>query len=618
MANIVELIIRGNDQSSRALASSVKNLQGMDSAVGSLRTSLARLVSAGALAALAKSAIDLGGELTDMSAKFGVSASELSALSYPAKMVGVDIEAVGNAFKFMQKNIAAAENPTSDAAIALKMLGVNLADLKNKTPMQQFLLLSDAFSRLERDENRTALALDLFGRAGADVLPVLEKGSAGLNKMTKAAQDLGIALTEEEIKNLDDYGDAIDRLSLRTKSFAGRAINELGEFYKWMTRQNDVSINLVAKLNDEYDKLLVKMGLYNPSIKAGKIADILVENPDKVKAGSSEAEKARIKSAEEARKKAAAAAERLKEDILKNDAAHSAAEGKIVHDALAAEMGMDQEYFDTRTKMRLDDFNEWKAGQEERLRFLVGVTAKEGEIVHDALLEEMSITEQAGKYRAEDAFNAAMMYGNTASAIRLLNEGLSEQFRIIDEGREKVSAYSRLYNFAFRDMDGITADLTHAAVDGFNRMTDALTDFVMTGKMQFRDFANSVISDIMRIAIQQSIVQPIARGFLGAFGFSMPIGPGKAAGGPVMPGMLYPVGERGIELFAPGVSGSIIPNGGGVGRGDVTVVIRNEGGQPVQAKSAKASFDLQGTVIDIVIDGIHRNVHGLRTALGGA
>ena len=46
--------------------------------------------------------------------------------------------------------------------------------------------------------------------------------------------------------------------------------------------------------------------------------------------------------------------------------------------------------------------------------------------------------------------------------------------------------------------------------------------------------------------------------------------------------------------------------------------IRNQSGEPVEAKTARASFDPQGWVIDVVLDGINRNVRGIRTALGGA
>ena len=53
-------------------------------------------------------------------------------------------------------------------------------------------------------------------------------------------------------------------------------------------------------------------------------------------------------------------------------------------------------------------------------------------------------------------------------------------------------------------------------------------------------------------------------------------GPGHASGGPVMPGVLYPVGERGPELFAPSTPGTIIPNGGFGGA--VTVNVTVQGG----------------------------------------
>jgi phage-related minor tail protein len=199
---------------------------------------------------------------------------------------------------------------------------------------------------------------------------------------------------------------------------------------------------------------------------------------------------------------------------------------------------------------------------------------------------------------------------------------LNEQFRIIDEGREKVSAFQNLYATVFRGKDGTMADFANAAIHAFNGMADALTNFVMTGKANFTDFANSVIADIMRIAIRQQIVGPIAQGLMGAFGMAgaQPayyggFGGGFASGGPVSPGMSYLVGERGPELFVPGSSGNIVPNGGG--GGNVTVNVMNQSGQPVAAR-ATSSFDLSGTVIDIVLDGLNRNVHGLRTAMGGA
>lgn len=305
-------------------ASGMKKMSGD---VSFLKNSLVSLVSVGSLVALGKSAVDLGSQLTDMSAKFGVAASELSALSYPAKMVGVDVEAVGNAFKFTQKNISAAENPTSDQASALKILGVRLDELKGKTPLDQFLRLSEAFSRLEKDENRTALALELFGKAGADILPILGQGEAAIVKAIQAAKDMGIALTEREIKALDDYGDAWDRTTLKIKSFSGRAMLELGDWFKWMFTYNKMTANQVDQINSAWESVLMKLGLYNSSVKTGKIADILVENPDKVKAASLASAQAKVKAEAEAVEKR----KKLLVEYEKLHAANMAAEGKLIH-----------------------------------------------------------------------------------------------------------------------------------------------------------------------------------------------------------------------------------------------------------------------------------------------
>lgn len=53
-------------------------------------------------------------------------------------------------------------------------------------------------------------------------------------------------------------------------------------------------------------------------------------------------------------------------------------------------------------------------------------------------------------------------------------------------------------------------DIERATVKAFDSMTDALTDFIMTGKFNFNDLANSIIADITRIVVKASITGPIA------------------------------------------------------------------------------------------------------------
>lgn len=72
-----------------------------------------------------------------------------------------------------------------------------------------------------------------------------------------------------------------------------------------------------------------------------------------------------------------------------------------------------------------------------------------------------------------------------------------------------ISLGAKKYALELGNMAEGVSGLVSKAFDG---MTDAFTDFVMTGKLSFTDLANSIIKDLMRIAIQQAIVGPIANG----------------------------------------------------------------------------------------------------------
>jgi lambda family phage tail tape measure protein len=132
--------------------------------------------------------------------------------------------------------------------------------------------------------------------------------------------------------------------------------------------------------------------------------------------------------------------------------------------------------------------------------------------------------------------------------------------------------------------------------DAFKGAEDALVEFVKTGKLNFASLADSIITDLTRIAIQRAILAPFAQWMMGGSGLAGPIaslsalfggsggdfggadvgGVGAApyaAGGRPAVGGLALVGERGPELFVPDVAGRIVSNadlrqslGGGGGR----------------------------------------------------
>src|SRR3990172_99758 len=425
MANIVELVIRGNDQTTRAITSSVQGLKGMESVVDSIGRSLAGLVSVGALANLARSAIQLGSDLDDASKKFGVSASELSKLQYVAKLSGVQFEDLGGAFKFMAKSIAEAENPTSDAAIAFKAMGISMSELKSLSPNEIFMRLADAFAGMEDGANKTALAMAIFGRSGANILPVLSEGAAGIARLKDEAKAMGVALSEDQIKKLDDYGDTLDKIGMAAKSTAGMLLVDLVGGIKGVWAE-------IEKHGPAIEAFYVRIfgGELSPGsrgIKQGKIADILVSNPDAQKKAAPNIE---------AIKKAAAEETKTREEgakrILKLLGAQSEALASFYGDATElAKIAADEDIkgFEERQKLEAD----W-------MKIHAANVAKQGEIDHEALAAEMGIGGgPAAPFLFDDAMQAAQAYGNVSLAIQTMNSDLGATQTTLAENQSWIA-----------------------------------------------------------------------------------------------------------------------------------------------------------------------------------
>jgi len=148
----------------------------------------------------------------------------------------------------------------------------------------------------------------------------------------------------------------------------------------------------------------------------------------------------------------------------------------------------------------------------------------------------------------------------------------------------------------YQDMAINNAATVEQMVDSlFDNMTKSITNFVTTGKFSFKDFANSVIQDLIRIAIRAQMLKLFSMVLsYGSAAFSTTPGissnpayagpptadvaaslSARATGGEVTAGMSYLVGERGPELFTPGRSGAIIPNNAIGSMGNTPQIVYN-------------------------------------------
>jgi hypothetical protein len=168
------------------LTGSFTRLQGALGAIGVT-------AALGGLAATVNAAIKTAASLEELSQKTGIATKELSALDYAMRREGVSTEAFGKAVKELSKNMIEAGDASSKAGKLFAELGVNAQG----GTREALLKIADTFQALPDGATKAALAVQLFGKAGLDMIPALNNGAAGIRQIEEEARRLGITFDGE-------------------------------------------------------------------------------------------------------------------------------------------------------------------------------------------------------------------------------------------------------------------------------------------------------------------------------------------------------------------------------------------------------------------------------------
>lgn len=153
-----------------------------------------------------------GDQVAKMAKRTGLGTAALSELKYAAEISGTSLSAVELATKNMSRVMLDASDGLETAERSFKRLGINVKDLKQLKPEEQFLKIAGAIADISDPTTRAGAALDIFGRSGTDLLPLLQEGSDGMAKLRQEAQDLGIVFDEEAAAKAEKLTDAITNI----------------------------------------------------------------------------------------------------------------------------------------------------------------------------------------------------------------------------------------------------------------------------------------------------------------------------------------------------------------------------------------------------------------------
>lgn len=173
------------------------------------------LVAVGTAVGVAiKGAIDRIDELNKVSQQIGVPVEALSKLSYAAGLADVSLEQLAGGLKKFSVNIDAAAAGGGAGAKAFERLGIGVTAANGQLKPTADLMAEVAgkFAGLKDGAGKTALAVQLFGKSGADLIPLLNAGAEGLQAMTAEAESLGLVIDQKTASAADNFNDNLDRL----------------------------------------------------------------------------------------------------------------------------------------------------------------------------------------------------------------------------------------------------------------------------------------------------------------------------------------------------------------------------------------------------------------------
>jgi hypothetical protein len=156
-------------------------------------------------------AMETMGSMDEMSTRLGMSADALTVLGYAAEQTGSSQEYMNTALEKMQNNLADAAAGGGAAQAAFAELGLSAKDLAGQPIDKVFAAIAEQMQGVGSSTDRTRLAMDIFGKAGGQLINLLAGGAEGLNAYGAEAESMGLLLGDARA-NVEAAGDSINKM----------------------------------------------------------------------------------------------------------------------------------------------------------------------------------------------------------------------------------------------------------------------------------------------------------------------------------------------------------------------------------------------------------------------
>lgn len=333
----------------RATAEVRKSAGSMKRETGGIGTALAGgfagllpAMGLGAIASGIKSALNHADQLADLKIALGETAETLQRVDFAAQQAaGIGVEDLAKSVIRLEKGLGDVENKA--AAEALDSLGLSAAELASLPLDEKLIALSEAFQKARATGTGVADIMDLLGKSGADLLPLLGQNEEALRNLFESAP----VVPEETIDSMAELNDRFDGAIAKAKNLGITAVGGLaglGELFGDIASEGSLDAGFAKFERRDADR----------ARKTRDAQERQKEQAEAIKAAKAEADaKKKIEDEAKAKERSGEDIGRIKErlekdsiDILPDDQKISALEAKL-KEKLGSSVGMFSLKYDT-------------------------------------------------------------------------------------------------------------------------------------------------------------------------------------------------------------------------------------------------------------------------------
>jgi hypothetical protein len=199
------------------------DVKGLNKGLGDAQKTIARFATAGVAGATAVGAAMIGmtkasmaniDVLAKQARSLGLTTNAFQRMALVAEEAGVEAGKLSSMLGLMQRNIVELQSGTQKQVDTFNALGLSLSDLQGLSPDEQFAKIAASLDSITDPAEKTAAAMEVFGRSGRDAINMLNGYGAAAANAEAFQRRFGIAVAQDVAHGVERANDAVGRLGM--------------------------------------------------------------------------------------------------------------------------------------------------------------------------------------------------------------------------------------------------------------------------------------------------------------------------------------------------------------------------------------------------------------------